>query len=236
MAIFSSPTKAQVQVYAAASLTELVGKLALEFKASSGVDITVVTAGTSILAQQIVAGAPADIFVSANKNWIEFVQEERGFGPSTALFGNSLIVVSRAGSDIDLTELSQIPKLLGPRRLALGDPGHVPAGIYARQALEHARIWDELEDSLAPTSNVRTAVQLVRTGAAPLGIVYASDGEYSDIQLVLQIEENAHEDIVYWGATGPDIEPVGEDFFTFLQGARMKQIALELGFKVLEGK
>lgn len=236
LAFFSSSVLAQVQVYAAASLTEVMEQMAQEFEANTDIKITVVTGGSSTLAQQIAAGAPADVFVSANEDWIKFAQEKRGFEPSVALFGNSLIVVSRARSDLELTDLSLLPGVLGRERLALGDPAHVPAGIYARQALERANIWEDLAGRLAPTSNVRAAVHLVRSGAAPLGIVYASDGTHPDVQTILQIEENLHQDIIYWGALGPDAEQDGEDFFVFLQGPRMKQAALDFGFKVLEGK
>ncbi len=235
-AFFSSSALAQVQVYVAASLTELVAQMAQEFEASTDIEITVVTGGSSTLAQQIAAGASADVFISANEGWVNFVQEKRGFEPSVALFGNSLIVVSRTGSGLELTDLSLLPEALRGGRLALGDPAHVPAGIYARQALEGAHVWEDVSDRLAPTSNVRAAVQLVRSGAAPFGIVYASDGLHSDIELVLQIEENLHQDIIYWGALGLEAEQEGKDFFAFLQGPRMKQVALDFGFRVLEGR
>ncbi|HHB82257.1 MAG TPA: molybdate ABC transporter substrate-binding protein [Devosia sp.] len=227
---------AQVQVFVAASLIDVMGEAGHAFEAQTGIGVRFIHAGSSTLAQQIVGGAPADIFISANADWMRFVQEGAGFGAGLPLFGNSLVVIGRVGSEISLNSFSQLNDVLGSQRLALGDPAHVPAGIYARQALQNAGIWGAVENRLAPAANVRDALLLVAAGAAPLGIVYASDVRDPRVRTLYEIDDSLHEKIVYWGAVRPNAGADVAAFFSFLQSEDMDEIALGYGFSANERK
>lgn len=226
---------AQVQVFVAASLIDVMGKVGQEFEAQTGIDVNFIHAGSSTLAHQIVAGAPADIFISANVDWVKFVQEGAGFATAEPLFGNSLVVIARAGTDVALNSLSDLNKVLGPQRLAVGDPAHVPAGIYARQALQSEGVWEAVDNRLAPAANVRDALVLVAAGAAPLGIVYASDARDPRVKTVGVIKSSLHEEIIYWGALRVNSGLDAAKFFSFLQSDYMGEAALEFGFSAFEG-
>ncbi len=226
---------AQIQVFVAASLIDVMGEAGADFEAQTGVDVTFIHAGSSTLAHQIVAGAPADIFISANANWLSFVQEKTSFGMRNPLFSNQLVVIARADSEIELETLSELSNVLGEQRLALGDPNHVPAGIYAQQALQSVQVWNDVANRLAPAANVRDALQLVAAGAAPLGIVYASDSADNRVRVINIIDTQLHEEIIYWGAIGENAGADARAFFDYLQSERMNKTALEFGCSAYEG-
>ena len=235
LAVFSGAALAQVRVYAAASLSDILQQVGARFTQETGIEIVIVGAGSSTLAQQIVAGAPADIFISAHFDWISFVQTGAEFGPEKALLANELIVVSHQSSELALNNLGDLSGVLGTHRLALGDPDHVPAGIYAKQALENFGVWGDVKNLLAPTANVRAALRLVTSGAAPLGIVYKSDAEDKTVRIVLEIEKNLHAEIIYWGALNENASSESVQFFEYLQGEILAEIALDLGFSLIGG-
>ena len=135
--VLASPVQAQVTLFAASSLTEIMEDLARGFARKTSIDVSVVPAGSGTLARQIVAGAPADIFVSANKKWISYVEKKAGFGAGVELFGNQLVLIAPARSLVTVANLSDLGKSLEGNRLAMGDPRYVPAGAYARQALKN---------------------------------------------------------------------------------------------------
>ena len=226
---------AQVKVFVAASLIELMEEAGREFEAETGQSVGLIVAGTSTLAQQIVAGAPADIFISANRDWLEFVRNRAGFGKGVPLFSNKLVVVKPENSDLVLTDLADLPDILQGQRLAIGDPDQVPAGIYAQQALRAAGVWEDVAGRLAPAANVRAALQLVMSGAAPVGIVYGSDVSHPGVEIVLPIDSALHEEIVYLGALSPEADGIAKRFFAFLQSMDVKNLALDFGFARLEG-
>lgn len=234
--VFFGGAKAQVRVFAAASLIDVMGEVGEEFESQTGIDVSFIHAGSSTLAHQIVAGAPADIFISANANWISFVQEKTDLGEAKVLFSNRLVVVVRAGSEIELDALSELPSVLGDQRLAMGDPNHVPAGIYAQQALQNVQLWGEVANKLAPAANVRDALLLVAAGAAPLGIIYASDALDPRVRVIETIDDRLHQEIAYWGALDADAGSEAQAFFDYLQGSAMREAALKSGFSVFEGE
>ncbi len=167
-------------VFAAASLTNAMQDVGTLWQAAGHKKVTFSFDSSSTLALQIDHGAPAAIFVSADEKWMDELDRHGLIVPDsrTDLLGNSLVLVEPKSSlkPLTLTPGVKLDPVLGPQgRLAVGDPAHVPAGIYARQSLEKLKLWDALKDRLAPADSVRSALRLVETGSAPAGIVYATD-------------------------------------------------------------
>ncbi len=168
-----------VLAFAAASTNEALTEAAEHFARAGHGRVRGVFAGSSLLAKQIENGAPADIYLSANPAWMDYLAARGHIDIASRrdLLANSLVVIAPAdspsGDRFDIA--TDITAALGDRRLAIGDPDHVPAGIYARQALEALGLWPALEDRLIRAADVRVALHLVARGEAPLGIVYASD-------------------------------------------------------------
>ncbi|HHS82644.1 MAG TPA: molybdate ABC transporter substrate-binding protein, partial [Devosia sp.] len=201
-----SAAPVRLHVFAAASLVDVMEELSQAFERGRDVEMVVVAAGTATLAQQIVAGASADIFISANRAWGTFVTEQVGFSAPVPVFVNRLVVVASDGSVPAPGGLGDLADALEGGRLAMGDPDYVPAGIYARQALQAAGVWDGLVARLAPASDVRSALQLVAAGAARLGIVYRTDVVGSDLPVVLDIDPALHDPIIYHASYRPQPE------------------------------
>lgn len=233
MPVHIIPAYGQVTIFVASSLVDIMGEVAQDFEMDSGISVSVVSAGSSALAQQIAGGAPADIFVSANVEWVDFVQERAGFLAGEALFSNRLVIISRAEEIIDLTSLTDLPERLQGQRLAIGDWAHVPVGIYAKQALFSVDIWRQVEDLLAPTTNARAALRLVVTGAAPFGIVYASDAMDESVRIVYEIDPALHEEIIYWGTLSINAQAQAREFFQYLKGPKMRDASHRFGFLAL---
>lgn len=168
---------APVTVYAAASLTSALQDLSKMAK-QRGIALRLSFASSSILAKQIAMGAPADVCFSANVKWMDFLADEKLIEPDTRvdLLGNALVVIAPKGDQKPWAEF----RLPESGMLALGDPSHVPAGIYARDALKKLGWWDALKNRIAPAMDVRGALTLVARGECALGIVYATDAAISD--------------------------------------------------------
>ncbi|MGP8296089.1 MULTISPECIES: molybdate ABC transporter substrate-binding protein [unclassified Halomonas] len=195
---------ATLQVSAAASMTDAMDDI-IEAYTSEHQDLTIVPvyASSSTLARQIVNGAPADLFISANISWMDWLEEQGVLLQERAnLLQNRLALVAPSSSEIhDFIpgEDGVLMSLLGSgERLSVGDPDHVPAGIYARQAMEALGEWQDLEDRLARGNDVRAALALVERGETPVGIVYQTDAEASDAVRTLGLFPlDTHEPIVY---------------------------------------
>jgi len=224
------PAQARVTLFGASSLTEIIENLARNFSQKTGIDVSVVPAGSGTLARQIVAGAPADIFVSANKEWISYVEKKAGFGAGVELFGNQLVLIAPAASSVALAKLADLGKAIEGSRLAMGDPNYVPAGIYARQALKNAGIWSQVKPWIAPAANVRAALNLVLFGAAELGIVYKTDAMIKGVRIVLPIDPALHGKIAYIAALAPKASADAKALFSYLKSKEAKQIAMKMGY------
>ncbi|MGJ8528041.1 molybdate ABC transporter substrate-binding protein [Maritalea sp.] len=220
--VIVSPTIAKSNIFVAASLSDVVQALV---DASNIDQLVVVTGGSSSLARQIKAGAPADMFISANKDWAELVAGERDL---TALFSNSLVLVSQQPTTIK--DIDALPTQLDNKRLAIADPNHVPAGIYAQQALEYLGIWQDLSDKLAPTENVRLAARLVQIGAAPYGVVYASDAQLLKLNVAYSFPEQSHVAIHYWSVKLNSGKRDIDAFEQFLGSDEGRAIVAQYGF------
>ena len=196
--VFLSPAAAEVTVFAAASLTAAASEV---FEGEGSTEVSLSFAASSVLAHQIDAGAPADLFLSANSAWMDFLEQRGRIDTATRvdLLANRLAVVAPAGSglDVEMAGDFDFPDSFAGR-LALGDPDHVPAGVYAKQALVRLGWWSRLEPRLAPAPDVRGALVFVERGACSAGIVYATDAAASDrIEVAAEIPDSLHEPILY---------------------------------------
>ncbi len=166
-------------VFAAASLKNALDEVAAAYQAHGGGKAAVSYAASSALAKQIEAGAPAQIFISADLAWMDYLQQRRLIRPDSRrnLLGNELVLIAPAGSEAQVTIAPGFPlrQLLHGGRLALADPASVPAGLYAKAALKKLGVWAGVKDRVAPAENVRLALAFVARGECPLGIVYATD-------------------------------------------------------------
>ena len=189
-------------VLAAASLQESLTEAADAWAAQGHARPVLSFAASSALARQIMAGAPADLFLSADEPWMDAVQKAGLLraGTRTTLLGNRLVLIAPAGSRVRLTPARGFPiaRALGGGRLAVADPDAVPAGKYAKAALTSLGLWRGVAGRLAPAENVRAAMALVERGAAPLGIVYATDAKASRaVRVVGTFPASSHPPIRY---------------------------------------
>ncbi|MEM1048292.1 MAG: molybdate ABC transporter substrate-binding protein [Pseudomonadota bacterium] len=228
----------RVTVFAASSLTDVLGAVEAAFEAETGADLRLSFAASSVLAHQIERGAPADIYVSANAEWVDYLLDRGLTSPAhtTVLARNTLMLIApKTAATHDhagLAEFDFAAWVGSDGRLAIADPDHVPAGRYARQALKTLERWEAISDRLAIANNVRAALLLVERGEAPLGIVYRTDAIASDAVIQLAaLPPRTHDPILYRAARlgkAPSL-PV-RTFWTYLQGPRAAAIFREFGF------
>ena len=239
------PVKAaDLTVFAAASLGDAMAELAQVWEADTGQGVTLVLAGSSTLARQIDAGAPADVYVSANEDWMDWlVAQGRALPESRVdIASNRLVLVAHdpaAASDAEITTNTDIMGALGPSgRLATALPEAVPSGIYARIALSELGLWDALSTRLAPTDNVRAALALVALGEAPLGIVYATDAMAEPRVVTAGVfPETSHPPIRYPAAVLSDAPSLdaASAFVAWLTGPAAQEILDSFGFLPVGG-
>ncbi len=220
-------------VFAAASTYSALTEIAALYETEGGVKIRLVFASSGVLARQIANGAPADLFISANRHWMGWLID-RGlvdFGPPSVL-GNRLVLIQPADSDTVLGLDDTLPGKLGGAKLAMGDPGHVPAGIYAKEALGSLGLWQSLQGSVVFLPNVRAALQLVGRGEAAAGIVYASDVVITDeVRIAAVFPPESHVPIVYpAGVVTGGQTPAAGDFRRYLQKPGIRAIFRRHGF------
>ncbi len=168
-----------VTVFAAASLKDALDAFSTAWQAETGHTVTISYAGSSALAAQIIAGAPADIFISAAVDWTDEVDAQGLVQTRKDILGNTLVLIAH-GQDAAPVALADLPALLGDGRLSMAMVDAVPAGQYGRAALETLGLWDRLEPFVAQSENVRAALAFVAAGEAPFGIVYATDAAVDD--------------------------------------------------------
>ncbi|WP_420585032.1 molybdate ABC transporter substrate-binding protein [Ruegeria sp.] len=226
---------AEVLVFAAASLKTAMDQIAPAFEHQTGHEVTLSYAASSVLARQIQLGAPADVFISANADWMDYLQDLDRVDPASRvdLLGNGLVLIGapdhpRIGQMGPETDLSEA---LGNGYLAMALVDAVPAGIYGKAALQSLGLWDQLQDRVAQTDNVRAALALVATGAAPLGIVYQSDAGVEDrVRVVATFASDLHPPIIYPAAVRPSAAPEAKEFLNYLQSDNAQNIFEKQGF------
>lgn len=189
-------------VFAAASLKESLDEAAAAYQQQTGVPVRVSYAASSALARQIEQGAPADVFFSADLEWMDYLQQRDKVQEATrrSLLGNQLVLVAPKASkaQVDLKRPATFLAALGNGRLAVGQTQTVPAGKYAKASLESLSLWNGVKARLAESESVRAALMLVARGETPLGIVYASDAKAEPgVRVLATFPEDSHPPIVY---------------------------------------
>ncbi len=237
------PARAQepVTVFGAASLKTALDAISESWSQEEGRQATVSYAGSSALARQIEEGAPADLFISADLDWMAYLAERNLVDSASErrLLGNRIVLVAPADSSVDLSIAPgfDLAGALGDGRLAMANIDAVPAGRYGKAALETLGVWDGVADKVAQAENVRAALQFVALGEAPLGIVYQTDATVEPgVRVVGTFPEDSHEPIIYPAAlTAASANPDAAAFLDYLQGDAARAIFEEQGFTVLAG-
>jgi molybdate transport system substrate-binding protein len=225
-------------VYAAASLTDALEEVDAAFTRQTGIPVKASFAASSVLAKQIEAGAPADVFFAAERAWMDYL-EQRGLlkrGSRHDLLGNALVLVAPADSTVRLKIAPgfDLVAALGGGRLATADPDSVPAGQYARAALTALGVWQSLSGHLVRAENVRAALEYVARGDAPLGIVYRTDAQVEKrVRVVDVFPADTHPPIVYPVALTAGAGAQAQRFTAFLSSAAARAIFVRQGFVVL---
>ena len=191
----------QVTVFAAASLKNALDDINAAWKAKTGKSATISYAASSALAKQIEQGAPADVFISADLDWMAYLSDRKLTKKDTEhqLLGNRIVLVAPAdAAKADIVKGFDLAGLLGDGKLAMGNVDSVPAGKYGKEALETLGVWASVEKSIAQAENVRAALALVSTGEAPLGIVYQTDAAADKgVKVIGVFPDDSHPPIVY---------------------------------------
>ncbi len=232
----------EITVFAAASLKNALDAAAADYLTKSGKKVVASYAASSALAKQIEQGAPADIFISADLAWMDYVAKANLIKPDTRanLLGNRLVVVAPASSTakLDIAEGFALADALGADgKLAVGDVQAVPAGKYAKAALETLKVWPTVENRLAQAENVRAALTLVSRGEAPLGIVYETDASADKgVKIVGVFPESSHPPIIYPLAvlSGAKDATAAGDFVAYLKSAEAAPVFEKQGFTILK--
>jgi len=224
-------------VFAAASLKNALDDVVTAWTMKGGGPVATSYASSSTLAKQIEQGAPADIFISADTQWMGYLGTKSLVTDPQELLGNQLVLIAGATDQsiaVTLHPGVDLAKLLGNGRLAVGDPSNVPAGIYAKEALQELGAWDGVATKLAPAANVRAALKLVSRGETPLGIVYETDAMADPtVRIVAFFPEDSHTPIRYPAAqVKASQNPDAGRFLEFLRSPGAKAIFLRYGFSM----
>lgn len=234
-ALQAAPPRQPAVVLAAASLQESMNAAADAWKAKGHPRPRLSFAASSALARQIASGAPADLFVSADEPWMDDIQS-KGLvrkGTRVSFLRNTLVLIAprASGTRLRVGPNMRLAQALGSGRLAVADAA-VPAGIYAKQALTRLGVWNSVQGRLAPGESVRAALALVSRGAAPLGIVYATDAQADPaVRVVGAFPPQSHDPVSYPVATlAASRNPEGEAFRRYLVSAEGKAVFRRFGF------
>jgi molybdate transport system substrate-binding protein len=231
--LVSSISRAEtpLTVFAAASVKTALDQIALEWPGK----VTISYSGSGALARQVGQGAPADVIILANTQWMDWLQSKGVIDGALRrdLLGNRLVLVAKPGHlPIAADQPGAILEALNGGRLAIGQTTGVPAGIYGRAWLEKIDLWEELAPHLAETENVRAALAFVTRLEAPLGLIYASDASAEPgVEVVYEIPDDLHPKIIYPVAA---LTPKGEAFLNFLFQPQITQVFETYGFLVAD--
>jgi molybdate transport system substrate-binding protein len=227
-----------ITVFAAASLTNAMQDLGDAFTKDTSIPVRFSFAASSTLARQIENGSPADIFLSADLEWMDYLQSRKLIQRSSRrdLVGNQLVLIAPAAStvNIKIAPHFQLLAALGKDHLATGDPDSVPVGRYAREALTNLGVWDEVAPRLVRADSVRSALAFVGRGEASLGIVYATDALIDqNVRLVDVFPQNSHKPIIYPVALTGVAKTDAVKFLAFIRGPAGEIVFKHYGFTSL---
>ena len=237
-----SPALAQdksLTVFAAASMKNALDDINTAYTARTGVKVTASYAASSVLAKQIENGAPADVFVSADTDWMDYATSRKNIAESTRvnLLGNRIVLIAARDSRLDNIIIApgfDLARLAGDGRIATGDVKSVPVGKYAKAALEKLGSWTAAEPKFAMAESVRAALTLVSRGEAPLGIVYATDAKVDPgVKIIGTFPADSHPAIIYPVAATTTAKAEAADYLTFLKTTASKTILEKYGFSFL---
>ena len=230
---------ADVVVFAAASLKEAMDDQARQFEAATGNKVVVSYGASNALAKQIESAAPADAFISADQDWMDYLDQRKLVMPGTRvdLLRNTLVLIAPASSKAALRigPGFGLAAALKQDKLAMANPDSVPAGKYGKSALESLGVWGSIEKQVARAESVRAALALVSRGEAPFGIVYATDA-YSDkgVRIVDTFPANTYSPIVYPAAmTARSKSPAAKPLLDYLRSANARPVWAKYGFGVV---
>ncbi len=227
--------RGHIIVFAASSLTDAMQELGADFGKSTGIDVKLSFAASSALARQIENGAPADVFFSADVDWMDYLESRKLIQPESRhdLLGNRLVLIAPAESSVRLKIAPHfaLSQALGGGRLATGDPDSVPVGRYARAALTALGVWDSVADRLVRADNVRAALTFVDRGEVPLGIVYATDAAIDKgVRIVDTFPADTHAPITYPIAITIGAKSDAAKFTAYLSAPAASAVFVKYGF------
>lgn len=226
----------QITVFAASSLKTALDQIGADWQKQSGNTATMSYDSSAKLAKQIEQGAPADVFISASKMWMDTLSDANLIQTSSRkdILGNSLILIASDpdAAQINITQGFDFAGLVGDGKLAMGLVDSVPAGQYGKEALVNLGLWDAVEPKVVQADNVRAAVKLVATGEAAFGIVYASDAE-AGVTQIGTFPADSHQPIVYPAAV-TSANPAAQEFLNYLHSDAAGDVFMRAGFVVLK--
>lgn len=232
----SAASERRVNVFAAASLKPVLDQLAAEFSRENGNTISMTYAGSNVLARQIEEGAPADVFISADQEWMDSLESKSLISTETRFdfTANRLVLITQAENSLNLKIAVDfaLADTLDAGRIAMADVRAVPAGRYAKAALTSLGVWDQVADKTAQTENVRAALAFVARGEALIGIVYQTDAiNESKVRVLDVFPATTHPPIIYPAALiSGSTAPAGPAFLSFLRSATALKRLESFGF------
>jgi len=232
------PARAPLRVFGAASLKDALDDANVRYQRVTGRQAIASYGGSDAMAKQVENGAPADIFISADTDWMDYLAKRSLIKPETRLnfLGNKLVLIASAGSaDVAIGPNFPLAQALGNGRLAIANPASVPAGKYGKAALEALGVWTSVEGRLAPAPDVRATLKLVSHREAPLGIVYQTDAVTDQgVDIVGTFPAPSHPPIVYpLAVTAASTNPTAKSYIAFLQSDAVKPALGLQGFALL---
>ncbi|MBS0274656.1 MAG: molybdate ABC transporter substrate-binding protein [Proteobacteria bacterium] len=240
--LFATPVPAAgITVFAAASLTDALNEIGKAYEARTGNHIVFSFAASSVLARQIQSSAGADMFLSADPDWMDYLDKKALLAPGTrhTLLGNHLVLIAPAGlkANVKIAPHFDLARALGDSRLAIADPASVPAGKYGKAALTNLGVWGSVSGKLAVAENVRAALAYVARGETALGIVYNTDAKIEPrVRVVDTFPDNSHAPILYPVALTKDARPGAADFENYLESPAAAAVFKRDGFIVLNNR
>ena len=236
-----APARAQggdVVVFAAASLKNALDAINAQWQKETGKSAKISYAASSALAKQMEQGAPAQMFISADLDWMDYVEKKNQIKPESRsnLLGNRIVLIAPKdkAQPIDIKPGFDLAKVLGDGRLSMANVDSVPAGKYGKAALEKLGVWASVSNKLAQAENVRAALLLVSRGEAPAGIVYQTDAASdSSVKIIGTFPEDTHPPIIYPIALTANASPDAAAFLAYIRSDKAKPLFEAQGFMVL---
>ncbi len=234
----SNNQEQKLQISAAASMTDVLRELTAVFEAQTGFETRTDFASSSVLARQIEQGRETDLYFSANRHWIDYLLKHNPLTESAVekIAKNTLAVIAPARSKNNCISLPELPSVEG--KIAMGDPSHVPAGMYGKQALQKGELWEKVKDRIVGAVDTRAALAYVEQGSVPLGIVYMTDARAGkNLRILFEIDPKFTPEINYYLAIIQEKKAQSKSrrqFIKFLHTEKARKIFKQHGFTPLK--